>query len=175
LVIVGNDNYVDRLKVTTDWFMEGFITGFTALVCNDAHISTSLYPTGDQVMMVFNPYPNQPIIETIPRGDATHFVSVALNHEHYGVLYYNITNRKVTVFDGLNKNLKTIWTSHIIHTIKSYGLELAHHECTTNFVDEKATDKFGRNHIRIKLEIYFHPLLIPWIVTNEHTYTQKYG
>ena len=68
-----------------------------------------------------------------------------------------------------------MWTSHIIHTIKSYGLELAYHECTTNFVEEKATDKFGSNHFRMKIEIYFHPLLTPWTVTNEHTYTQKDG
>ena len=27
----------------------------------------------------------------------------------------------------------------------------------------------------MKLEIYFHPLLTPWIVTNEHTCTQKDG
>ena len=72
MVIFGNDKYVDCLTVTQDWFTEGFITGFTALVCHDAHMSTAPYPTGNQVMMVFNPYPNQPIIDTVPCGDATH-------------------------------------------------------------------------------------------------------
>ena len=97
MVHVGSDNYIDCLKMTEDCYSEAFISGFAALVSHDAHMSTAPYPTGNQVMMVLTPYPNQPIIETIPRGDATHFVSVALNHEHYGVLYYDITNHKVTV------------------------------------------------------------------------------
>ena len=73
LVIVGNKNYVDCLKNMEDWYLEAFISGFTALANHDAHMATVPFPTDDQVMLVLTPYPNKPIMETLPRGDTTHF------------------------------------------------------------------------------------------------------
>jgi len=95
LVIVGNDNWVDGLKMTDDWYLEAFISRLTALANHDAHMTTVTFPTDDQVKLVLTPYPNKPIMETLPRGDATHFVSVIFNSNHFAVLYYDIKSCKV--------------------------------------------------------------------------------
>jgi hypothetical protein len=171
MVIVGNDNYIDRLKMTEDWYSEAFISGFTALASHDAHMTTVPFPTDDKVMLVLTPYPNKPIMETLPRGDATHFFSVVFISSHFAVLYYNINSRKVSVFDDKNMPVK-LWMNHIVHTCKKYELELVHHVCKCKYVEEKVTDTVGRKHIRMNLEICFHPSIEPWIVTNTQTYTQ---
>jgi hypothetical protein len=62
-----------------------------------------------------------------------------------------------------------LWMSHIVHTVKTYGLELVHHVCTSTYVEEKVTDKAGRKHKRMNIKITFHPQLSPWTVTNEQT------
>jgi len=65
--------------------------------------------------MVFTPYPNKPVKEILPCGNTTHFVSVVWNRLNYAVLYYDIDECTVTVFDGLNQKISK-WQDHIIHT-----------------------------------------------------------
>jgi hypothetical protein len=72
--------------------------------------------------MVFTPYPNKPVNEILPYVSMMHFVSVVWNHQHYAVLYYDINKCSVTVFDGLNQDIRK-WQDHIIHTVKTYGLK----------------------------------------------------
>jgi hypothetical protein len=52
------------------------------MVQHDAHITTPKYKNSDRVLMVFTPYPNNPLNEIRPYGNATHFVSVAWNCEY---------------------------------------------------------------------------------------------
>ena len=108
-----------RLRYSTDWYTSDFIAGFAALVQHDAHITTPNYKNSDQVLMVFVPYPNNPVKEMLPYSDTTHFVPVVWNRQHYAVLYYDIDKKSVTVFDGLNQDIRK-WQDHIIHTVKTY-------------------------------------------------------
>ena len=91
------------------------------MVQHDAHITTPYYKNSNWVLMVFTPYPNNPVNEILPHGDRTNFVSVVCNRQHYAVLYYGIDKHSVTVFDGLNQDIR-FWQGHIIHTVKTYGL-----------------------------------------------------
>ncbi len=92
------------------------------MVQHDAHIATPKYKNSDRVFMVFTPYPNNPVNEILPYGSTTHFLSVVWNRQHYTVLYYDIDKRSVTVFDGLNQDIRK-WQDHIVHTVKTYGLK----------------------------------------------------
>jgi hypothetical protein len=103
---IPNSQYEHRLRNSTDWYHSDFIAGFAALVKHDAHITTPNYKSSDQMLMVFTPYPNNPVNEILPYGSTTHFVSVVWNRQHYAVLYYDINKRSVTVFDGLNQDIR---------------------------------------------------------------------
>jgi len=82
--------------------------------------------------MVFTPYPNKPVKEILPCGNTTHFVSVVWNRLNYAVLYYDIDECTVTVFDGLNQKISK-WQDHIIHTVKTYGLKPPFSSTTCKF------------------------------------------
>jgi hypothetical protein len=118
-ILIPNTRYENELRFSTKWYISGFIAGFTAMVEHDAHITTPKYKNSDRVLMVFTPYPNNPLNEILPYGNATHFVSFAWNREHFAVLYYDIEKRIVTVFDGLHQDIRK-WQDHIIHTVKTY-------------------------------------------------------
>ena len=52
----------------------------------------------------------------------THFVSVVLAQSHFAVLVYDLHEKSVIFYDGLNYPLKT-WQHHIVHTLKKYGYQ----------------------------------------------------
>jgi hypothetical protein len=118
---IPNSHYEHRLRYSTDWYHSDFIAGFAAMVQHDAHITTPYYKNSNRVLMVFTPYPNNPVNEILPHGDRTNFVSVVWNRQHYAVLYYGIDKHSEPVFDGLNQDIR-FWQGHIIHTVKTYGL-----------------------------------------------------
>jgi hypothetical protein len=121
-ILIPNSQYEHRLRYSTDWYLSDFIAGFAALVKHAAHITMPNYKSSNRVLMVFTPYPNKPVNEILPYGSMTNFVSVVWNCQHYSVLYYDINKRSVTVFDGLNQDIRK-WQDHIIHTVKTYGLK----------------------------------------------------
>jgi len=110
----------------------------------------------------------------------THFVSVVWNTQHYAVLYYDIDERTVAVFDGLNKDIRN-WQDHIIHTVKTYGLKPPFSYATCKFQDDVYVDKrvMKRRPSEkrdMKLEISFDDLKQEsWLVKNEHSYVQGDG
>jgi hypothetical protein len=99
--------------------------------------------------MVFSPYPNNPLNEILPYGSTKHFVSVVWNRQHYKVLYYDIDKRFLTVFDGLNQDIRK-WKDHIIHTVKTYGLKPLFTSATCEFRYEVYVNERVRK--RTKLE-----------------------
>jgi len=120
---------------------------------------------------VFTPYPKNPVSEILPYGNITYFLSVVWNDSHYAVLYYDIDERTVTVFDGLNKDICT-WQEHIIHTIKTYGLKPLFSSATCKFqydvyVDERVEKRRKSEKRDMMLEISFDDLKEPWHVKNE--------
>jgi len=104
VIRIPNSLCEQKVQYSTDWYHSDFIA--TAMVQHDAHITTPSYKNSDRVLMVFTPYPNNPVNEIIPYGDTMHFVSVVWNLQHYAVLYYDIDKRSVTVFDGLNQDIR---------------------------------------------------------------------
>jgi len=104
-------------------------------------------------LMMFTLYPNNPVNEILPHGDTTHFVSFVWNHLHYAVLYYNIDTRSVTVFDGLNQDIRK-WQDHIIHTVKTYGLKPPFSSATCKFQYDLYVDKYVRRRKEIGEERY---------------------
>ena len=91
-----------------------------------------------------------------------HFVSVVWNTQHYAVFYYEIDERTVTVFDGLNKDIRN-WQDRIIHTVKTYGLKPPFSSATCKFqddvyVDERVMKRRPSKKRDVKLEISFDDL-----------------
>ncbi len=102
------------------------------------------------------------------------------NDSHYAVLYYDIDERTVTVFDCLNKDIRN-WQEHIIHTVKTYGLKLIFSSATFKFSYDVYVDECVRKRRRklekrdMTLEISFDDLNEPWHVKNERSYVQGDG
>ena len=124
-VILGNESFVHRYTASQDWYEQAFVEGFIALVLHDAHIERAGYKEDDKkVVMVLCPTPKAIIDEehVLSAGDATHFVSPVYDSNHFAVLYYDLYECTVTVFDGLNMDLRK-WEKHIVHTLKTYGIK----------------------------------------------------
>ena len=178
-IIIPNSQYEHRLRYSTDWYSSDFIAGFAALVSHDAHITTPNYKTSDRVLLVYTPYPNKPVNEILPYGSTTHFVSVVWNKQQHAVLYYDIEKRSVTVFDGLNMDIRK-WKDHIIHTVKTYGLKplisSASCEFRNNVYDDDCIMKrttLERRHM--VFVISFDDSKDPWQVKNDQSYMQGDG
>jgi hypothetical protein len=127
LIAIGNKDCVHCLWNTLVWYPSQLIAEFLTICQHDAHVSTPPpFKTDHQVMMVLTTYPGnkEQIKDVIDYGDAMHFILVVYSSSHYAVLYYDIEQCTVTVYDGL-KYCITEWQDHIIHTIKMYELQLA--------------------------------------------------
>ncbi len=179
---IPNSLLEHRLWFSSDWYGDNFVAGFAALLQHDAHISIPNYKSSYRLMMVFTPYPNKPVNEILPYGSMTNFVSVVYNRQHFAVLYYDIDERTVTVFDGLNQKISK-WQDHIIHTVKTYGLKPPLSSATCKFrehvyvdVDKHVTKRRPSERRDMTLEISFDDLKEePWLVKNEHSYVQGDG
>jgi hypothetical protein len=139
------------------------------MIQHDAHLSTPNYKNTDRVMMVFCTYPKRQVTEILSYGNATHFVSVVFHKQHYAMLYYNIANCSVTVFDGLNMDIHK-WQDHVIHTVKTYELQSPNSSIDHEFWEEVKDDKHGRKkRTDMVLEISFYDLnhQQPWCVKND--------
>ncbi len=75
---IPNSQLDHRLRFSSDWYDDGFIHGFAAIVQHDAHISIPNYKSSDRIMLVTTAYPNEQVKETRPYSSATHFVSIMI-------------------------------------------------------------------------------------------------
>ena len=178
IVLVGNTTYIEKLRSTSVWFSHGFINGFIALVEHDAHIIQQRYKTHDhKILLVYSDYTTKgpfSSADVIDYGLATHFVSVAFQSAHFVVLYYDIYQREVTVFDGLSTSI-TIWAKQIIHTIKAYGLMSPNASCHQEMTEDWLIMDDGERRRNMKLELCFDDLGPPWTVVNDQSYKQSDG
>ena len=67
---IPNSQLEHRLRFSSDWYDDGFIYGFAALLQHDAHISIPNYKSSDRIMMVTTAYPNEQVKEIRPYGSA---------------------------------------------------------------------------------------------------------
>jgi hypothetical protein len=131
------------------------------IIQHDAHMSTPLFKTKHWVMMVFTPYPNNQIKEVLGYGDTTYFVSVVFNTDHFKVLCLNTT---------INN-----WKEHIIHTLKTYGMQLPDAYAICKSWEYNEHDEHGRRTRDMELEICFEDTKSQWLVTNEQCYIHDDG
>ena len=182
-IIVGNDKYNDNLVNTTAWFNDGFIHGFTNIVNHDAHTSVMPYGNDGVVVLLVDCFSeNEPIHEILPyESSTTHFVSVVFNKSHFVVLYYNLVDQTVLVFDGLRYDLKN-WSKHIVRTIKQYGLvplrdkynAVPSEHCFDVVVDTTTRSKQRRSAVSKQLTITFEGKNSnPWTVSHDSSYVQS--
>ncbi len=167
---IGNETYLHCLWTTKDWFSTEFIAGFMTMIQHDTHMTIPPFKNEDRIMMVFTPYPNKPILEFLSYGATMHFVSVVFNTDHFGVLYYDIAKCTVTVFGGLNYNIKN-WKDHIIHTIKLYGMQMQLARSMCEYQEKLGHDEYGRRTWDMELEICFEePTHIGWSIMSKPTF-----
>jgi hypothetical protein len=98
---------------------------------------------------------------------------VAFNHAHFVVLYYNIQDRKVIVYDGLRMSLDS-WAAQIIGTIKLYGFKPPNAKCRPAMSEEVRMNAGGEKNSHTMMELHFDDLT-PWIVELDKSYTQSDG
>jgi hypothetical protein len=106
-IFVGNDKYVNKMRNATTWWGNDFIQGFLAMTQHDAHMLEPEYKIDHRILMV---HINNCSGVTILRAyrDPTHLVSISWASSHFVVLYFDIANCTVTVFDGLSMRI-TNW------------------------------------------------------------------
>jgi hypothetical protein len=76
------------------------------------------------VKMVRTPHPNGEITKSdvVANDEVTHFVSMAYSAGHFDVLLFDIEQRHVMVYDGLNTAIRR-WVKHISHTLRKNGIK----------------------------------------------------
>ena len=186
-VWLPDQKLIDRYYVSQDWYETEFIMGFSLLSIHDTHTSQPLHPTDHKVMPVITMYPNSVIHKkTFDVVNTTHFVSVVFAKQHFAVLYYDLAGRTVSVFDGLDMDVKT-WSQHISHTLWTYGLVSMAKNPTSNetkrYYQKDGRQRDGVQDRRIqKLTLEYQSLsgedsstTCIWTVCNEASYTQQDG
>ena len=105
------------------WWGNDFIHGFVALTQHDAHMFEPEYKNDHCILMVHcNNRNGDHVLQEFrvaTHRDATHLVSVAWASSHFVVLYFNIANSTVTVFDRLSMCI-TNWEQDIVLIPVSY-------------------------------------------------------
>ena len=106
--------------------------------------------------MVLCPTPKAVIDEehVLPYGDATHFVSPLDDSNHFAVLYYDLYECTVTVFDGLNMDLGK-WKKHIVRTLKTYGIKPLDATCKAILITSTTKDTTKKVRIGRVMELTF--------------------
>jgi hypothetical protein len=150
--MVASESLLNCYANTQEWYDSGFVDRFIALVQHDAHMTQPCFKQDNKkIIMVMAPSPTQIIDEEFVKdhGGATHFVSPAYSHSHFAVLYYDLYESTVTVFDGLNIVVRK-WEPHIVQTLKVYGikpLDVTYKSLTTT---STVKDRNNRDKITIK-------------------------
>jgi len=174
---VGNSGHIHCYRTSSTWFSQEFMTGFIGLVHHDAHMTEPPFkkPSTTNLLVARTSYSPPKTLTSdnlLDHGNATHFVSVAFNHSHFVVLYYNIRDRKVTVYDGLRMSMDS-WAAQIIGTIKLYGFKPPDAKCRQE-MSEQVRVNAGERTSHTMMELHFDDLT-PWMVELDKSYTQSDG
>ena len=175
---VGNQAYFIRLRNKRTWYSQTFMTGFAAFVQHDAHVSTPLYKNlHHRIMLVsrtsYSPVKTLTQDHILEKGDATHFVSVAWKKSHFVVLYYDIVNREVIVYDGLRMRIRN-WEMQIVSTIKLFGLELNDAKYRHEMHDDWTTTDKRHKRTHKSMQLHFEEKT-PWTVRLDKSLQQHDG
>ena len=178
VIPVGNQAYLNRHRNRKSWYSQTFMTGFVAFVQHDAHESTPPYKNPHhRIMLVartsYSPVKNMTQDDILEKGNAIYFVSVAWKHNHFVVLYYDILNREVIVYDGLRMPIRN-WETQIIGTIKLFGLELNNAKCHCEMHEDWTTVELCQRRTHMSMQIHFEDKT-PWTVKLDKSLQQNDG
>jgi hypothetical protein len=172
VVFVGNDKYVHKMRNSMSWWGNDFIQGFIALTQHDAHMFEPEYKNDHRILMIHSNNRNG---VTVLHGysNPTHLVSVAYASSHFVVLYFDILDCLVTVFDGLSMRI-TNWEKEIVRILQNYGFvpkDCKHHWHVSDVFDEKQARV-------MKMTLSFEgdgAKTTQWTVINDRSYKQSDG
>jgi hypothetical protein len=157
-LLIGNEKHVDKYRNTEAWFSHGFVNGFNALVQHDAHMTEPPYRNDHRVLLVYKDYK-----ETF----------AMTSDRHFAVVYYDIHNRHVTVFDGLRYPIST-WEKQIVATIKGYGLQLPNAVCNSEITNGWVVDGSKAKQKEKAIRLVFDNIReTSWMIRLDRSYMQS--
>ena len=122
---IGDEDYMNSITQTTNWYDGVFIASFSQLAAHYAHItkderSTTIPSPVNLPLLIHITYPNEFLQEgqykSIP-PDITRVVAVVHDRDHYGVLEIDIPSKKVIIYDGLYRDLDK-WVDYVFSALK---------------------------------------------------------
>ena len=123
-ISVGDEHYMASCW-GTKWFDTEFIGSFVSLLAHDAHKQTPPYATGkNQVKVVTCPFPQGTVLSQnviMLNNMISRLLLIMYKNQHFAVLEFNLHQRTIEVFDGLNYHIDQ-WKEHAIHTLREYGI-----------------------------------------------------
>jgi hypothetical protein len=136
--------------------------GFVGLVHHDAHMNEPPFknPSTTNRLVArtsYSPPKTLTCDDVLDHGTATHFVSVAFSHSHFVVLYYNMKEREVIVYNGLRMSMGS-WEKQIIGTKKLYGFKLPDAKCRQVMIEQLRVTADGERMSHTIMELHFDDL-----------------
>jgi hypothetical protein len=171
-ISVGDEHYKIAC-LGTKWFDTEFIGSFVTLLAHDAHMAPPQFSQNlAPVQVITCNFPTAAVMEhqvkEVNNTTVKKLLLVAFSSNHFAVLEFDLTQRTVAVFDGLNLNISQ-WKDHVVRTLREYGI-----------VDRVAIpqssysgNKEGKTNIQ-RLEIRWSDKAT-WVVGNSVFMRQKDG
>ena len=106
---------IDQYKTTNTWFSTALVGSYIDLVAHEQH------RTGVKIALCLNPNEKSKPddLRTLP-NDVTRLLSYVYAGSHYALLDINLSEKIITVTDGLQYPPST-WKDHIIHILVKYN------------------------------------------------------
>jgi hypothetical protein len=121
---IGDEEYMASMTNTTSWYDGVFISSFSQLAAHYAHITKDERPSlPSQVnlpILIHIMYPMEFLqagkYKSVLQG-ITRVVAVTHDRNHYGVLEIDITNKRVSNYGGLYRDLDR-WLDYVFSAMK---------------------------------------------------------
>ena len=121
-IVIGDAEYVKRMKYSEDYFGFEFILSFVYLVAHVSHLGKA--SNGHLPFLQVITYENQRLVKDdvvpVPRGHKT-IVGVFHTSLHYAIAEVELKLRTITIFDGLFYDLSS-WYNNVVQLLKKCDL-----------------------------------------------------
>ena len=89
------------------------------------------------------------------------------------MLYFDISGRHVTVFDGLSMNISN-WEKQVVNTLKWFGLQSPDAECKAESNESMAVNRSGARTKDVVIELVFDGSpATSWTISKDRLYKQS--
>ena len=151
---------------------------------HDAHLAPPPYKDAKKnIIMTMASTPSQIIDEEFCKDlgtSVTHIVTPVYSHNHFTVLYYDLQEATLTVFDGLNMDIRK-WERHVVYTLKIFCLKPLDARPTSLTTTSMVKGRNNRDKVTRVMNISFKLDFDPnhgwpkWTVTNDSSIRQVDG